>query len=116
MKKLLTLIFLVFITTNIFGQDSPYRLIVHEKSGNIKAYSTDALDSISFKKLTSDVSVDITIHEVVNDGPDDQGIIASFIRSEACYSYRFAVVPKTTADLFGDNIPYMLSYFDGDPD
>ena len=114
MKKLLSMIFFAFMATTMFAQSNPYRFVIHQKGGVKKAFTVESVDSVSFKKLESEVGVDVEIKEINRDDPNDEYIVVSMRPTPACKKYRFAVVPEVTSNLYGGSIENMRKYFDDD--
>ena len=63
MKKLISLVVLMFVTMMVSAQTSPERMFVVEKSGATRGFLVERIDSIYFKKVTGKYSVDITLHD-----------------------------------------------------
>ena len=103
------------MATAMFAQSNiPYRFVIHGSNGEKTGMTIESIDSVSFKKLESEVGVDVQLHEINKDNPEDQYIVASFFPTPACKKYRFAVVPKVTSDMYRASIAHMRAYFDGD--
>lgn len=92
---------------------NPYRFVIHGNNGEKKAFTVESIDSVSFKKLESEVGVDVKIKEINTEDPNDEHIVVSMLPTPACKKYRFAVVPKVTSDLYSGSVDYMRRYFDG---
>lgn len=83
----------------MFAQTNPTRLFVRDTAGSLKGFLVERIDSIFFYDVEGQAKVDITFHELKLDDPENPVIICSFKRSEACGSFRFAVLPKPKADV-----------------
>lgn len=116
MKKLFSTILLAFMALTMFAQsENTYRLVVHKTNGTTQGFSVQNVDSISFKKVSNEVGVDVEIKEINTSDPENEYVIVSLMPSEVTKKYRFTLVPKTTADVYKNSVEDMRMYFDPDP-
>ena len=109
MKKLFTLILLAFVTTFTYAQENKNRMFVLENNGGFKGFLVERIDSVIFKKMEGDVSVDVQFHDYIEDENGEPTLVVSFKRSEYCSSFKLAVVPKNISDkINGDS---QMAYF-----
>lgn len=116
MKKFLSIIFFAFMAVTMFAQSNEtYRLVVHKSNGTTQGFSVQNVDSISFKKVTNEVGVEVDIKEINRTDPENEYVIVSVTPSEVTKKYRFTLAPKTTADVYRKSVEDMRMYFDPDP-
>ena len=60
MKKLFSLIIMCLIgATSLLAQTNPNRVIITEKSGNVKSFLAERIDSIWFAKVEGRIAAEI---------------------------------------------------------
>lgn len=111
MKKLISALIFMFMSLAISAQKHPDRMFVVEKSGALRGFLVERIDSVYFKKVNGRYNVDITLHDFDSSDPEDPKIIVSFKRSKWCYYYRFTVMPKSEAKLYPTDAD-VAAYFD----
>ena len=116
MKKLFSTILFAFMALTMFAQtDNSYRIQIHQKNGSTKSFAVNNVDSVTFKKSTNEVGVDVVVKEVNIEDPNNQYVVLSLTPTDATSKYRLTVVPKSTADSYGVSVEFMQKYFDPDP-
>ena len=98
MKKILSTILFAFMAVTMFAQTNPTRMFVRDTAGSLHGFLVERIDSVFFYDVEGQANVDITFHELNQKDPENPKVIVSFKRSEACGSFRFAVLPKAKAD------------------
>lgn len=62
MRKLVSFVMLLLISAAALAQNGEkYQIYVYEKSVNVKVFSCNEVDSITFSKVKSDLTVPITM-------------------------------------------------------
>ena len=111
MKRLYLLLISAFVVMASFAQnDEPNRLFVHEKSGNVKGFIVDRLDSISFGRVDGRVAADVTFKRY-NNGDTGDTVWVAVTRTPACQAFRIACVPSNMANMLKDDAS-IASYMD----
>ncbi len=77
--------------------ENPNRLIMTDAAQATKAYVLDRVSELSFARVDGDVKADVQVLSATT-----QGITLSVTRSEACMSFKIAVLPFSTALLLSD--------------
>lgn len=108
MKKLFSILFLALACISATAQTNPNRLIVREKSGNIKGFLAERVDSIFFVKQEGRVAADVTFGSY---NSDEGSLTVNVKRTEACQSFRLTVVPTVNMAYMKDDAA-VASYFD----
>lgn len=96
----------------VSAQNNPNRLLVHEKSGNIKGFLVERVDSLSFAKVEGRVAADVTFNKYENSSTGDK-IWVTVKRTENCQAFRIACLSSMTASMLTTDasaISYIESY------
>lgn len=104
MKKLFSLIIMCLIgTMSLFAQTNPNRVIITEKSGNVKSFLAERIDSIWFTKVEGRIAAEIEyLGYVEGGGENGEDIIQIAVtRTAGCQAFRIDCMPKNRADMLG---------------
>lgn len=97
MKRIYTLLMLSIFSMALFAQTNPNRILVWEKSGNVKGYLVENVDSVTFVKQEGRVAADV---EFTGYSTGDTGdtLRLKVIRTKLCEGFRITVLPTNTAN------------------
>ena len=95
MKKLFSSFIVCLIgTMSLFAQTNPNRVIITEKSGNVKSFLAERIDSIWFAKVEGRIAAE--------GGENGEDIIQIAVtRTPGCQAFRIDCLPKNRADMLG---------------
>lgn len=104
MKKLFSSFIVCLIgTMSLFAQTNPNRVIITEKSGNVKSFLAERIDSIWFAKVEGRIAAEIEyLGYVEGGGGNGEDIIQIAVtRTPGCQAFRIDCMPKNRADMLG---------------
>ncbi len=104
MKKLFSSFIVCLIgTMSLFAQTNPNRVIITEKSGNVKSFLAERIDSIWFAKVEGRIAAEIEyLGYVEGGGENGEDIIQIAVtRTAGCQAFRIDCMPKNRADMLG---------------
>lgn len=104
MKKLFSSFIVCLIgTMSLFAQTNPNRVIITEKSGNVKSFLAERIDSIWFAKVEGRIAAEIEyLGYVEGGGENGEDIIQIAVtRTPGCQAFRIDCMPKNRADMLG---------------
>lgn len=103
MKRIYTMLMLVMTSMAVFAQNNPNRLLVREKSGDIKGFLVENIDSVFFVKEEGRVAADIEFLGYTA-GDDGDAIQLKVIRTKNCEAFRISILPTNTANQLADDL------------
>ena len=88
---------------SLFAQTNPNRVIITEKSGNVKSFLAERIDSIWFAKVEGRIAAEIEyLGYVEGGGENGEDIIQIAVtRTAGCQAFRIDCMPKNRADMLG---------------
>lgn len=108
MKKFYSILFLMLVCLTAAAQTNPNRMLVREKSGNVKGFLAERIDSIFFVKQEGRVAADITFGSY---NADDQSVTVAVKRTPGCQAFRFTCLPTNSMKYLTDDAA-VAAYFD----
>lgn len=103
MKKLFTIIFLALMTTSMFAQDNPNRMLVVQKDGNFNGYLVERLDSVVFKKVEGRIAADVVVNGFNPDGENGPEVGLTITKTENCVGFRIGLASKIMSNALIDD-------------
>lgn len=101
MKRFLsTLIMGIVCTVAMMAQTNPNRVLITDKTGNVKGFLTERIDSIWFAKVEGRIAADIEFLGFRQGGEEDTVQLA-ITRTEGCEAFRIDCITKNRADMLG---------------
>lgn len=102
MKKYILLLILAVVSLAAGAQTAePNRLIVSNLQGRYKAYNIKDIDSLGFYRIDGRVAADVKFLSYTRGEGDESDVLhLSVTRTEACNSFKIAVLPTNTANMF----------------
>ncbi len=98
MKRILTLCMTLLFGVSLLAQTNPERVVVYEKSMNMKGYLAERIDSIMIKKVEGEVRADVQVLNVAQDK-----ISFAITRTTNCPAFKFLIVAATMANHLTDD-------------
>lgn len=107
MKKLFFAILTIIFCNTVFAQTSEdlNRMIIHESSGNFKAYAIEKVDSITFRSVEGTVAAELELIESTL-----EKAVIKVTRTQACYGFKIACAPTITIKNYSDDV--LATYID----
>ena len=89
--------------TSLLAQTNPNRVIITEKSGNVKSFLAERIDSIWFAKVEGRIAAEIEyLGYVEGGGENGEGIIQIAVtRTAGGQAIRIDCMPKNREDMHG---------------
>ena len=84
------------------AQTNPNRMLVNSEAG-YKGFLVERVQDITFATVEGEVKADVEVKSV-----DEELIVVSITRSEACQGFRLSVMPATVADTYYPHPDYMI--------
>lgn len=103
MKKFFTTICLSLMTSAMFAQVNPNRMVVLQKNGGVNGYLVERIDSVVFKKIDGRVAADIEVHGFNPDGKNGAEIGISVTQTEKCKGFRIGIASKLISNTLVDD-------------
>lgn len=110
MKKKFTLLMFLLLGMVCQAQENPNRMLIREKSGNLKGYLVERLDSIYFVNQEGRVAADLTFKEYKT-GDNGDTLMLSVQKTEKCQAFRIECLPAARLNAFATDAG-IASYFD----
>lgn len=98
MKKFFTLCMMLLMGLGLYAQTDADRLVINLKSGEVKGYMAERIESVTFPKVAGKVVAEATINEVTADK-----IFVAVTPSADCSYYKILPVPTVTANQLKDD-------------
>jgi hypothetical protein len=114
MKKIISLALFLFICITMSAQENPNRLLIREKSGNVKGFLVERVDSMFFVSQDGKVSADVQ-YKNYNSGASGDTIWVSVTRTAGCQAFRITCLSKVMASRLTDDA-ILASYFENTKD
>ena len=109
MRKFYSILFLALFGVALHAQDTPNRLLVRDKLGNLKGFLTERVDSIFFAGVEERVAADIEFKGY--DAADGGTVTVAVTRTPQCQAFRIDCLPTNSmAYLATDEA--IANYFD----
>ncbi len=107
MKKLFFAILTIIFCNTVFAQTSEdlNRMIIHESSGNFKAYAIEKVDSITFRSVEGTVAAELELIESTL-----EKAVIKVTRTQACYGFKITCAPTITIKNYSDDV--LATYID----
>lgn len=104
MKKLFTTIILCLAgAMSLLAQTNPNRVLITDKTGNVKSYLAERIDSIWFAKVEGRIAAEVEYLGYKEGGGENGEDVVSIAvtRTPGCQGFRIDCMPKNRADLLG---------------
>ena len=101
MKKFLLAILSSILCLSMFAQETTdvNRLLIYEKSGNMKGYVLDRVDYMEFETIEGEVAANVTVNEVTL-----EKVNLSVFRTESCEAYKLSCYPTSRIASYSDDV------------
>ncbi|MBP3671255.1 MAG: hypothetical protein J6J06_04745, partial [Bacteroidaceae bacterium] len=101
MKKFLLAILSSILCLSMFAQETTdvNRLLIYEKSGNMKGYVLDKVDYMEFETIEGEVAANVTVNEVTL-----EKVNLSVFRTESCEAFKLSCYPTSRIASYSDDV------------